>query len=87
MWKRSWGSQVENESQCSCTSQVHGNAPKVKHHLNVADGPHVVGTWGQVHSKLCFVGPLALIGRIHLQLQYIIGSNEEWGAHPMGRKE
>ena len=44
-------------------------------HLGVAEGLHVVSTWGQVHNQLGLMGSLALIGRDHVQLQHIISSN------------
>lgn len=87
MPERSGGSQVENRRQGSRTPQTPGNAPVAGPHLDVADGPHVVGAWGQVHGQLGLVSPLALVCCMHLQFQHVIGSNEEWGARPMGRKE
>lgn len=49
--------------------------PKVAPHLNVAESPHVVGTWRQVHSQLRLIGPLAVIGCFNLQLQHIVSTN------------
>ena len=63
-----------DENQGSHTSQVPMDA-RVGAHLHVADSPHVVGAWGQVHSQLSLVGSLTLIGRIHSQLQHVVGSN------------
>lgn len=37
-------------------------------HLDVAEGSHVVGPWGQVHSQLGLIGSLPLVGCLHLQL-------------------
>ena len=85
--KRSGSSQVGDENQGSCTFQVPDSPPGWGPHLDVAEGPHVVCAWRQVHSQLGLVGSLTLIGRFHLQLQHVIGSNEERGACPVGRKE
>lgn len=44
-------------------------------HLNVAESPHVVGTWRQMHSQLRFIGSLTIIGCFNLQLQHIVSTD------------
>lgn len=57
--------------------------PPVVPHLNVAESPHVVCTWRQVHNQLCLVGPLTVIGCVNLQLQHIVSTNEKRGVPPV----
>lgn len=36
-----------------------------------------------MHSQLCLIGSLTLIGGINLQLQHVLSTNQKWGVPPV----